>query len=189
MFEKIPERFAKARLDDLPPDVAALIRAWVDTKEILLIVGPTGGGKSWAAAAAARAWAKAGKDRLAESIESEAERDYQFRQYRPSIRWENAPELAAEMRDIETTADAHERATKCNLLILDDLGAEKDGDWIAERIYAAIGHRYNWLKPTVVTTNVAPEEMLERWPRLASRLLSGTAIRLAGVDRRLALVR
>ncbi len=53
------------------------------------------------------------------------------------------------------------------LLILDDLGAHSSTPWAEEKLYQLINHRYNHRLPTVITTNLALDELDER---LASRL-------------------
>jgi DNA replication protein DnaC len=50
-----------------------------------------------------------------------------------------------------------------DLLVLDDLGAEKPSEWAAERLYMIVDHRYVNCLPLIVTTNY-PEG------RLAARL-------------------
>ncbi|MGI5836635.1 MAG: ATP-binding protein [Chloroflexota bacterium] len=53
------------------------------------------------------------------------------------------------------------------LLILDDLGAHSSTPWAEEKLYQLVNHRYNHRLPTVITTNLALDELDER---LASRL-------------------
>lgn len=43
---------------------------------------------------------------------------------------------------------------ECDLLILDDLGTEKPTDWVRERLFAIVNHRYEHEKPIWVTTNL-----------------------------------
>jgi DNA replication protein DnaC len=45
------------------------------------------------------------------------------------------------------------------LLILDDLGAEKSSDWVSEKLFEIIDYRYNQELPMLVTTNLVPEEL------------------------------
>ena len=53
------------------------------------------------------------------------------------------------------------------LLILDDLGAESRTAWAGEKLFQIINHRYNARLPTVITTNVAIDDMP---PRLRVRV-------------------
>ncbi|QNB46838.1 hypothetical protein BR63_11270 [Thermanaerosceptrum fracticalcis] len=57
------------------------------------------------------------------------------------------------------------------LVILDDLGAEKVTDWVREKLYSIIDHRYENEKPLIITTNCPPSELTERiGVRTADRL-------------------
>jgi DNA replication protein DnaC len=58
----------------------------------------------------------------------------------------------------------------CDLLVLDDLGAEKATDWSTAKLDELVDHRYIHRLPTVFTLNVAPSDLP---PRLADRLLEG----------------
>ncbi|MCQ4363160.1 ATP-binding protein [Mycobacterium gordonae] len=58
------------------------------------------------------------------------------------------------------------------LVILDDLGAEIDSEWVTERLFMIINTRYNEQLPTIITSNL-PLEDLERkpgWERIGSRI-------------------
>ena len=46
-----------------------------------------------------------------------------------------------------------ETAKNAPLLVLDDLGAENPKPWVVELIYVLINHRYEYMLPTVITTN------------------------------------
>ena len=52
-------------------------------------------------------------------------------------------------------------------LVLDDLGMERDTDWTSRWIEVVLTERYHRLLPTVVTTNLEREKLIERVPRLA----------------------
>jgi DNA replication protein DnaC len=64
---------------------------------------------------------------------------------------------------------------KCTLLILDDLGVQKETDWAAERLDAIIDHRYVNKLPTVVTANT-----LDLPERIFDRMREGRVVRLQG---------
>ncbi|MFJ8529947.1 ATP-binding protein [Bacillus sp. NPDC094106] len=51
---------------------------------------------------------------------------------------------------------------KCDVLILDDLGAEKPSDYTAEFLYTVIDYRNSNLKRMVITSNCSSEELQER---------------------------
>lgn len=73
------------------------------------------------------------------------------------------------------------------LVILDDLGAERESDWVTERLFMIINARYNEQLPTVITSN-AELEVLERmkgWERISSRISEMCyAVLCDGIDRR-----
>jgi DNA replication protein DnaC len=47
-----------------------------------------------------------------------------------------------------------EEITKCDLLILDDIGVEKMSDWALEKIFNLVDERYRVEKPVIITTNL-----------------------------------
>lgn len=64
-----------------------------------------------------------------------------------------------------------------DLIVLDDLGREKVTDWATERLYVLVNERYNRMLPTVVTTNYAASELVERgYDALISRLMEGAEL-------------
>lgn len=65
------------------------------------------------------------------------------------------------------------RALAAPLLALDDLGSEAVTDWVRDRIYTLLNHRWDHCLPLLVTTNVAPAD-------LAERIGQGVASRIAG---------
>lgn len=59
------------------------------------------------------------------------------------------------------------------LLVIDDLGAENSTEWARERIYSLVNHRNQMRSPTIITTNLAPDQLAARLGRAtASRLTS-----------------
>ncbi len=46
------------------------------------------------------------------------------------------------------------RATQAELLVLDELGAQKPSEWVTEILYLVINTRYNSRLPTIFTTNL-----------------------------------
>jgi DNA replication protein DnaC len=59
-----------------------------------------------------------------------------------------------------------------DVVILDDLGAERNTEWVTERLYVIINARYNEMLPTIITSNLELEELekLPGWERITSRL-------------------
>lgn len=57
------------------------------------------------------------------------------------------------------------------LLVIDDLGTEKQTDFVQEVIYELIDHRYNYLRKTLITSNYSLKEISSKYhARIASRI-------------------
>lgn len=165
----IPARYAAATTDrtDIHAWVLAMLRSPKDVPSLLL-TGPVGTGKTYAAYAALRL--------VGES-------------YCP-IEWIGATTATllgdlrpSAKRDSEATMNAYLRTA---LLFLDDLGAAKSSEWVEEVIYRIVDHRYMNCLPTIFATNVPPGELAERLgDRTASRLAGMCQIvAIKGADRR-----
>lgn len=146
----------------------ARVSAAITRGRSLLLVGPTGTGKTWEAYGAVRALAVSGAW--------------------VSWRFLSAADLYARMRprpgvDAESEFEAHARA---GLLVLDDLGAAKSSEWTEEINYRLINHRYENELPTLITSNVPPKQLAEKLgDRVASRLVEmAERVVLSGPDRR-----
>lgn len=46
------------------------------------------------------------------------------------------------------------KISKCDLLIIDDLGCEKISEWVLEKVFLLIDTRYRAEKPVIITTNL-----------------------------------
>ncbi len=73
-----------------------------------------------------------------------------------------------------------------NLLVFDDLGAEKVSDWVRDRLYLVMDRRYREALPTIITTNCSMNELEDHvGPRVFSRLFEMCdGVLLRGHDRR-----
>jgi len=81
-----------------------------------------------------------------------------------------------------------EQAPTIDWLIIDDLGQERPTEWTRELIYTIVSRRYNAQRPTIVTTNLTPAEIADRYgDPVASRLFGDGALVLAlgGKDNRI----
>lgn len=95
----------------------------------------------------------------------------------------NSPDL---LRDIRATFDSEsemtedailEKITEVDLLVLDDLGAEKISEFVLDRFYLIVNKRYEGCKPMIVTTNLNVEELEARLgKRIVSRFFEMCAI-------------
>lgn len=73
-----------------------------------------------------------------------------------------------------------------DLVIFDDIGAEKPSEWVQEQLYRIINHRDNNLKSTIYTSNVNPETLrYNLGERNYSRIINANeVIQIKGGDRR-----
>jgi len=71
------------------------------------------------------------------------------------------------------------------VLVIDDLGAEKTSDWTFTTIYSVISKRVNYILPTIVTSNMSIEQIRQWEPRIASRLSGLKVIIMHGKDKRI----
>lgn len=109
----------------------------------------------------------------------------------------SVPRLLAEIRDTYDSRpgegsymDFYRRLVSADLLHLDDLGAEKQTDWVLEQLYSLVNERYEQERPVVATTNLQFPAELEQQigERTVSRLVEvcGDPLLLFGEDRRIA---
>lgn len=100
------------------------------------------------------------------------------------------PDLLEEIRrgyNDRQQGDFLDRVCSIGLLVLDDLGVEKQTEWVSEKLYQIINGRYNSVLPTIVTSNLSVESIEELLgQRLVSRLLGCCeVVVLEGDDKRL----
>jgi DNA replication protein DnaC len=62
----------------------------------------------------------------------------------------------------ESEAEIMRGLQMCDLLVIDDIGAEKVSDWVQEVIFRIVDGRYKKVKPILVTSNLEPKELAER---------------------------
>jgi len=106
----------------------------------LVLTGPTGVGKSYAAVAALRAWEDVSRQFL------------------------HFPALCGALLDHQRRAGALEAVKHKRFIVLDDFGAEypKEGGLLETLVDEIICHREAEILSTVVTTNITPEELKHR---------------------------
>jgi DNA replication protein DnaC len=72
-------------------------------------------------------------------------------------------DLRGNFQNSVTEVDTLAKYTNCELLIIDDLGKEKPTEWALQMIYSIVDHRYNELKPIIVTTNYTATDLIKRF--------------------------
>lgn len=129
------------------------------TVENLILLGPTGSGKSHIAAAAAKAHTQKGID----------------------ARWVKSSAFVDEVRDSWSKKESHEhnvymRYAKAGLLVIDEVG-QRDRTENAQELLGELAYHRFKRGPTIITSNLT-EEALEQHlgDRAADRLLSGALI-------------
>lgn len=142
-------------------DLAA-VKEWDGTSDVLLL-GEVGAGKTHAAVALARLAHEAGRLVL-------------------------FTHTLAFIDDLKPDGDpqAMSRAVDADVLVLDDLGTERQREFGADRISRLLVDRYNACRPTIVTSNLDPSALEQQvGARVWSRLYEG-ALRVVAVgpDRR-----
>jgi DNA replication protein DnaC len=88
----------------------------------------------------------------------------------------------------QSYSELFERLATVDLLHLDDLGAEKQTEWVLEQLYAVVNERYERERSLVVTSNVEPEDLEKQLgARIVSRLVEmcGDPVFLFDEDRRM----
>jgi DNA replication protein DnaC len=91
-------------------------------------------------------------------------------------------------RDLDEWMDTVKNA---DLLVLDDLGSERPTEWVRERLFVIVNHRYREALPTLFTSNIGPRDLATQLgERTASRIIAMCDwISLEGDDYRESVVR
>lgn len=133
----------------------------------LLFVGGTGLGKTYLSACIASAV---------------ADRGY-------SVMYETASRLFSKLEQAKFGADEEMRRevqkyTRCDLLMIDDLGTEMPSQFVTAALYQLMNERLLAQKPMLISTNLNIEEAAKRYsPQIASRLQGNfTAMTFVGED-------
>lgn len=112
----------------------------------LLVMGEPGNGKTHLAAAIVNALIPKGKACVFRSVPALLKKLQAS--YSPNSKFSESDILAV-LQDAD-------------LLVLDDLGAEKMTEWSESMLYYIVDQRYRWKKPLIVTTNCDIEVLEER---------------------------
>ena len=168
----IPPRFEDATVDH--PEIAAWVEKFLaDPKSCptLLVVGPTGTGKTWQLYGALKA-----------VLRGLAEQGLGL-----DFRATSHPDLNDAMRPKPDQSHAYalEPFLKAQLVLIDDLGTGKQSEWTGDGLYRLVDHRWSRQLPSMFTTNLTAAKFTEAvGDRVASRLADGVRVPIKGEDRR-----
>jgi DNA replication protein DnaC len=152
----LPRRYRSASLSDfktptraheqLLEQVEQFVDGWLSGERKgklgLLFWGQVGTGKTWAMACIAKAFIDHGVSSF----------------WRSTTNFLHEIKIAINDND---QPDPFQQAAHTPVLFFDDLGHERLTDWADEQISAVLGQRYNELLPTFITTNLAPQGLIE----------------------------
>lgn len=166
---KIPKRYENVKYEDVPDQIKGFLKD-IQNKGIY-IYGQVGTGKTHIAYSVYK-----------KAIEQQGQ-----------ILFYNTTELLHDLRqDInkpinERWNDDEKIMKNQGIVILDDIGAEKISDWVAELFYLIINKRYENMYPTIFTSNLPIKNLAERiGDRTVSRIVEMCNIcELTGEDKRI----
>lgn len=164
-----PETYQTRRFSNFRPskDIKLAIeaaKAFPPTREVLpflTFLGEIGTGKTHLALAIGWEWLEAGKGVLY----------YHVVKFLDALREGYSRQARDDYNAIISFAE------NCTLLILDDLGVEKETEWATQQLDYIVDYRYEHCKPLVVTSNLALTKLP---PRIADRLREGQVFVLKG---------
>lgn len=175
----VPKRFREmSSLGSWEGPIPEAAARWLEARspEALVLMGPTGRGKTHLGTALLVHRAQL-LDR-AEEINGYDSNGYG--------RWVSARGFLEQLRaEIGQSGDGSYMGIYVGtpLLLLDDMGAEvltgERGEWRRDRIAHVLAERFDQMRPTIITTNLHPEDLHAIDARLASRL-SAFQVVLAG---------
>lgn len=133
----------------------------------LLFLGPTGTGKTFYACCIANALIDAGYSAIVT----------------------NFAQIANDLQGTFDKAQVHNRLLRADLLVLDDLAAERDTSFMQEIVFQVVEERSAAKKPLIVTSNVSTQEFMNPGDLARRRVFSRLKevcipITVTGADRR-----
>lgn len=97
--------------------------------------------------------------------------------------------IESKLWNAECKSDVYSDLTSCSLLVIDDFGSQRVSDYMGEIVFRVIDDRLKSGKPMIVTTNLAPAEILSPKDVSTARVMSrmcekSLPIKCDGKDRR-----
>lgn len=138
------------------------VRDFKDKRENLLLIGKTGTGKTHISTAIARELIHQGYDVIYDSTQNIIS-DFEADRFKSGYGRE------------ENRSDKY---LNCTLLIIDDLGTEFSNAFTVSTLYNLLNARQNSDLPTIISTNLSPEELSAKYEdRIFSRIMgNGTKV-------------
>jgi len=194
----VPKRYLHSSLDNFIGEERDAIPQWLEGEnQNLLIQSPkAGNGKTHLAVASMVEYVASKRDACMEhNVDNKRSRfkdnfgniNYRF----PTAKIVNFSELMLEIKSSFDSVDKSEQDViqeYCNydILVIDDIGAEKASDYTQTVIYTILNRRYEDIRATIITTNLSSANIANTYGgRILSRIASGVVITLSGIDRRL----
>lgn len=102
----------------------------------------------------------------------------------------NFAEIANDLQATFDKGSVHNRLLRADLIVLDDLAAERDTSFMQEIVFQVIEERSAAGKPMILTSNLSPQEFLHPAELSRSRVFSRVAevctiVSVTGADRRM----
>lgn len=179
MSKVVPRRYVGAKITDFPASFKNL-----DQKKSLFLYGSQGTGKTHFMAA------------LAKEMILNTPPLYRFHRFERDFSYTplfvSTPELLMKIRASYNRNDLSEeeildRYSESDILMLDDLGAEKPTEWVLQTLYLIIDRRYRDMKRTIISSNYTLDQIAKRLDNRISSRIAGMCevIQIKGKDRRI----
>lgn len=175
----VPPKFIALSRQYRPPN---WVLPYVDGGKGLILTGGVGATKSTIMAGIIRT-----------QLERDAENGQYSRKLAPSFTWIDYTDFIMRVQDSFKNERNEESAYKMlkriasePRLVIDDLGVEKDTQYVVQATYFLIDHREKWCLPTYITTNLTMAELRNLYGgRVADRISGECDVKiLQGKSRR-----
>lgn len=186
-----PKRFESKTIETFDVGVNAkdveLAKTTIDAGGSIFISGECGRGKTHLAVGLARVWflknLTGEYDKYAKRLKIEIDR---FPCFLPAVEFFLELKHSFDSKSGDSESSIIKSYAGKELLIIDDLGAEKVSDWSRQVFYTLLDRRYRDMKQTIITSNLSLSDLAQQIDvRISSRILEmGVAIQLKGTDMR-----